>query len=349
MSMKASQMQHEKNSLDDVLKLIPKTYLTPDWKRATLYLLTLIGMLIAFFGFSWSAWHFHWVVYPISWIILGTIFASFFFLGHDCAHYSFFPSRIANVVVGHVAMLTSAYPFYSWKFVHDAHHRHTNNRRIDPQSNDWDMAWYPFSTGQFQHLKRTSPLNAQFYWALRSFVVIGATFYNMRYNHNLPFFKPSQRKKVVISIVFSIVAQVGIMAAIWRITGSAFAVFHFWIFPILVCNAWISIHTFVQHTAEDTLFFEPSRWTPYNGQVKGTINCYFPKWLSFLHCNIDIHIPHHISTRVPSYYLRQVNRILLGSRYREDMRERRVTLPYLLRQIRTCRLWNTAERRFETM
>ena len=115
-----------------------------------------------------------------------------------------------------------------------------------------------------------------FYRVLRTFIAIGAVLYNLRYNYSLTAFKPSQKSKVLGSIILSMVAQSVIVGPILMVGASWFAVFHFWIFPVLVCNTWIAIHTFVQHTAEDSVYYEPSKWTPYKGQVKGTINCYFP-------------------------------------------------------------------------
>ena len=126
-------MQTEEQSLDAVLKLIPKRFFQANSFVATLYIFALLGIAILGAGFSLVVWQNGWTgFYPISWIVLGTAFASFFFVSHACAHYSFFKSRWANVWVGHLAILPAAYPFFSWKFAHDAHHRHTNNRRLDP-------------------------------------------------------------------------------------------------------------------------------------------------------------------------------------------------------------------------
>lgn len=69
------------------------------------------------------------------------------------------------------------------------------------------------------------------------------------------------------------------------------------------------------------------------------MNCFAPRWLSCLHLNIDVHIPHHVTTTVPSYHLRAANEALAASAYAARMTERRLTLPYLRRQVRECQLW----------
>ena len=106
-------MHTEEPSLDAVLKLIPKRFFQANSLIATLYIFALLGIGMVGAGFSLVVWKNGWIgLYPISWIFLGTAFASFFFVAHDCAHYSFFKSRWANVWVGHLAILPAAYPFF---------------------------------------------------------------------------------------------------------------------------------------------------------------------------------------------------------------------------------------------
>ena len=46
------------------------------------------------------------------------------------------------------------------------------------------------------------------------------------------------------------------------------------------------------------------------GQLVSTFDVRFPAWLEYLWCHINLHIPHHISPTIPSYYLKGAGRAL---------------------------------------
>jgi omega-6 fatty acid desaturase (delta-12 desaturase) len=45
-------------------------------------------------------------------------------------------------------------------------------------------------------------------------------------------------------------------------------------------------------------------------QLSGTVHCDYPRWVEILCHDINVHIPHHISTAIPSYNLRLAHRSL---------------------------------------
>ncbi|MCU0550740.1 MAG: fatty acid desaturase, partial [Leptolyngbya sp. Prado105] len=54
----------------------------------------------------------------------------------------------------------------------------------------------------------------------------------------------------------------------------------------------------------DIQFKEPEEWDAAQAQLFGTVHCDYPKWVEFLCHDINVHIPHHLSTAIPSYNLR---------------------------------------------
>ncbi|MDF1666986.1 MAG: hypothetical protein P1V97_34905, partial [Planctomycetota bacterium] len=72
------------------------------------------------------------------------------------------------------------------------------------------------------------------------------------------------------------------------------------------------------------------------------------RWLSFIHLNIDIHIPHHVSTKVPCYNLRAANDAMLKSEFGEEMLELKMTWTYLREQVKGCRIWNAEEQSYQS-
>lgn len=42
-----------------------------------------------------------------------------------------------------------------------------------------------------------------------------------------------------------------------------------------------------------------------SGQLHSTVHCRYPRWVEILCHDINVHIPHHCSTAIPSYNLRK--------------------------------------------
>ncbi|KAE8676096.1 Omega-6 fatty acid desaturase [Hibiscus syriacus] len=51
-------------------------------------------------------------------------------------------------------------------------------------------------------------------------------------------------------------------------------------------------------------------WLGYHfwAQLTGTVHCDYPHWIEILCLDISVHIPHHVSSRIPSYNLRAAHR-----------------------------------------
>ena len=111
----------------------------------------------------------------------------------------------------------------------------------------------------------------------------------------------------------------------------------------------MSVYTFLHHTADDIPLFSKETWTAVNGQLHGTLNCRFPRWISFCHHAIDIHIPHHIAVNIPSYHLEAASRSLQESSFRPYVREIPFTWRYLFRQIYQCVWYEPSSRLYQPL
>ena len=54
------------------------------------------------------------LIYPIYWYIQGTMFTSFFVLGHDCGHGSFSRYTLLNDIIGNILHTFILAPYYPW-------------------------------------------------------------------------------------------------------------------------------------------------------------------------------------------------------------------------------------------
>ncbi len=329
--------------LRDVRAVIPAELLRPDRRRAAAVLVLVSAQVVVATAFAALVWSQRWwVAAPISWLLGSIAACSLFVAGHDCAHGSFLRSRRAMEVIGHLCMAPVLYPMRAWKYSHDAHHRETN-RLGGGEGIYFDNAWSPRREGEYAQMRENERVLAVLYRIIRLAPPVGSFLHLLGYHWRPRLFRPHHRQRVLRSMAASLAINAAIVGVVWAFTGSVLAVAHFWLIPALGFHAWMALYTFLHHTAEDIAFLDPDRWTPVAGQLDGTVNCLAPRWLSFLHLNIDVHIPHHVSTSVPSYHLRAANAAIRASEFGVRMTERPMTLGYLRRTVRACQLWRNAD------
>ena len=345
-----SQPQGEKSatkSLENVRNKISSKYFKSNYKKAVLYIFIgttfyFISILLLLYLYTINYYWF----YPLGYFIAGTAVTSLFVLGHDCGHQSLLKNNKVNDLLGHIFFLAPIYPFYAWKYSHNAHHKHTNQLYTNQKNIYYDNAWIPLTTEVYLELKTISPISAFIYKICRYFPPIGSFFHNIITHYFIKKFNEVQRKKVISSYIFLIASNLLIFILLLKYLG-IFAFFHFYILPAVFFQFWMSIYTYQHHTSETIQFYEKDEWTPYKAQIQSTYNSFFPRIISFLHFNIDVHTPHHLSTAIPSYYLRDAYEELKASPYGLDLLEAKFSIQYYIQQIMNCHLWDRKERRYK--
>merc|ERR1711884_139427 len=100
---------------------------------ASLYSLMLV-LTVGPLSVHWTVKYF--AIYPVYWLLQGTMMAAIFCLGHDCGHGSFSKSSLLNDIVGNIVHSIILVPYYPWKLSHHHHHKNTGNI-------DKDEIFYP--------------------------------------------------------------------------------------------------------------------------------------------------------------------------------------------------------------
>ncbi len=337
----------DKSTLEGIRKVISKEYFKPNSGLALFY--TFSGMAFYLFSILILAYTYinnlYWA-WPFAYFLAGTAVTSLFVLGHDCGHQSFFKNNKLNDILGHLFFIAPMYPYYGWKFSHNAHHKYTNKLVVNSNDIYYDNAWIPLTIDRYKELKKNNSFFAFLYKLSRYFPPIGSFFHNI-ITHFVPSkFNESQRKKVILSQIMLAISIVSIfLISIYY--DSIYAFFHFYIIPALFFQFWMSIYTYQHHTSEDMKFYKEDDWNPYKAQISSTYNSLFPRWLSFLHFNIDIHTPHHLSTAIPSYYLRNAYKQLKNSVYKDDILENKFSIKYYLNQVNSCHIWDEVNNKYK--
>ncbi|NJN31539.1 MAG: fatty acid desaturase [Synechococcales cyanobacterium RM1_1_8] len=238
-----------------------------------------------------------WYLLPIAWFVTGTALTGFFVIGHDCGHRSFFNNTTLNNWVGHIAFLPLVYPFHAWRILHNHHHKHTNKL-------EEDNAWTPMLPEVYD----ATPKGLQWgYHQVRGwFWWIGSVGHQLSRHFNWAQFEGKQRQQVRFSALLVLVTA-AIAFPLMFATLGVWGLVKFWLMPWLGYHFWMSTFTIVHHTAPDIPFRPAAEWNEAESQLSGTVHCKYPAWIEFLCHDINVHIPHHVSTGIPSYRLRQAH------------------------------------------
>ncbi|MGQ4650557.1 fatty acid desaturase [Lyngbya aestuarii] len=283
--------------LKDILQTLPSEVFQKNRRRAwTLVLVNVLMVSLGYVGLALAPWF----LLPLLWIFTGTALTGFFVIGHDCGHRSFANRRWVNDLVGHLAFLPLLYPFHGWRILHNYHHTHTNKL-------DVDNAWQPF---QAEFYASQGSIKQWLYQRMRGkFWWLGSIAHWALLHFNWSRFEGKQRSQVK----FSALVVLGFAAIAFPVAIATIGVWglvKFWLLPWMVYHFWMSTFTIVHHTAPDIPFTPEPEWNAAQAQLFGSVHCNYPRWVEFLCHDINVHIPHHVSTAIPFYNLRLAHRSL---------------------------------------
>jgi omega-6 fatty acid desaturase (delta-12 desaturase) len=275
-----------------ILKTLPPScFQKSPWRAWFGVLVSVVAVSLGYWGLAVAPWF----LLPPLWIFTGTALTGFFVLGHDCGHRSFSNNKWVNDIVGHILFLPLLYPFYPWRFKHDHHHQNTNLL-------EEDNAWAPFTQEIYQGL---NPVIQIFYRLLRGrFWWMGSIAHWASVHFPEDNFPPSQREQARFSNNLVIIYALILFPAILFTAGIGGWI-NFFLMPWLVYHFWMSTFTIVHHTMPEIPFKTRAQWSAPEAQLMGSVHCDYPYWVEFLCHDINWHTPHHLSTAIPFYNLRE--------------------------------------------
>lgn len=243
------------------------------------------------------------MVYSLSvsyWLtLLLSVFASgflvrIFIIFHDCGHGSFFNSPWLNRLVGIPAGLLVFTPYHKWHHDHLIHHQTVGN--LDKRGTG------DVKTLTVEEYQKMSKSQRFWYRVYRNPIVllVVAPFFLFTILFRFP--RRSRSKKEKLYTHLSTLAIVAI------ITGISF-----WIglvpfiiiqIPVLYIAAVFGTWLFyVQHQYEDVKWARTGDWDYKTMALEGSSFLKLPKVLQWFSGNIGFHHVHHLSPRIPNYYL----------------------------------------------
>lgn len=312
-------------TLQEVKRAIPKEcYELQPWRGLVAFFSSILVVALSVWGLvvtPWWAW-------PIFWFLAGTGLWGMFVIGHDCGHGSFTDNRRVNYFFGHVALLPLLYPFHSWRLQHNHHHAHAN--RVDE-----DIDWCPIPRSVYVRMKKRDQgtfrrLRTWMWWyaVIRDWATR---------TWNPKNYREKDRRMVVSSIVITLVFGLATIPTVIYFAGPL-GFLKLWVVPWIIAYAYFALITMLHHTHPEVPNLDKRRWSRAASGLALTVYCRYPRWLEFLMHDINVHVPHHISSAIPYYHLRKAH-AALESKWPEMVRETQLTPGYFMDIMKRCHLY----------
>jgi acyl-lipid omega-6 desaturase (Delta-12 desaturase) len=217
-----------------------------------------------------------------------------FIIFHDCGHGSFFKSRRLNDAIGIITGLLSFTPYYRWRHDHAMHHA---------TAGDLDRRGFgdvPTLTVE-EYLARSS-WKKFVYRVIRQPLVLFTLGSTGTFLIGHRFATKTCGKQERYSVYWTNLAL--LLITILMSLAIGFKAFVLVQLPILVIGTSVGVWLFyVQHQFEGVYWERHDRWDYVSAALKGSSYYKLPGILQWFTGNIGFHHIHHLSPRIPNYFL----------------------------------------------
>jgi len=237
----------------------------------------------------------YWITLALAFPAAGFLTRSFI-ICHDCGHGSFFKSRKANRILGFLTGLLTFLPAYYWSHEHAKHHAHAGDLDHRGAGDIWTL-----TVQEYLALPRWQQIWYRLY--RNPFFLLGLAplflfFVNYRY------WRPGDNSRARWSTVQTNLALVAIVTVASLTIG--FKAYVMIQLPIMLvagaCGIWLF---YVQHQFENTYWERYEEWNYVRHALEGSSFYKLPRALQWFSGNIGFHHVHHLSPRIPNYYLQE--------------------------------------------
>jgi fatty acid desaturase len=222
-----------------------------------------------------------WPVLIAGYIVIGTCIHAMAVLVHEGSHYSIFRSRILDRWVGFLMGVPVLVSFSAYRTLHGFHHRYTRDVG-DPD--------------EFLHVtENRTALEVLFY----SWLVFGTPIYLIHVAVTaLKLGKPRERFEVITEYVLLAMICAGVAFLCQRFDGWSILL-HCWALPMIIAMLFGNIRSWAEH-----------QMTQPGHPLTQTRTVVSNRVVSFLMCNLNYHLEHHLCPGIPWYNLPKLHDML---------------------------------------
>ncbi len=219
-----------------------------------------------------------------------------FILFHDCSHGSFFPSRKANRIVGHIIGTLTFTAFGSWQHGHGVHHSTSGNLDRRTIGEVWTLTAQEYvDSPWWRRLGYRIYRNPVFMFGIAPlllFVIV------QRKPHKLD----NKRQRRSVWITNGVIAAIVLLASVTIGLGTYLLIQ----LPIMYFAGMAGIWLFyVQHQFDPGYWKREEEWHTVDAAMEGSSYYKLPKVFQWFSANIGLHHVHHLRPRIPNYNLQR--------------------------------------------
>jgi fatty acid desaturase len=228
-----------------------------------------------------SIWPNWWIRLP-GYVIIGTAIHAMAVLTHEASHYSMFRSRRWDRWVGFLMGAPVFVSHTAYRVLHNYHHKYTREDE-DPD--------------EFNNVTRSRFLLSLLFY---SWLIIGTPVYLIHVTVT-GLVRGSWRDR--FDIITEYVLLIGMFGGgflVARHFGRLDILLHCWALPMIIAMVFGNVRSWAEHTM--TLPGDP---------LTRTRTVRSNRLVSFLMCNLNYHLEHHLCPGIPWYNLPKMHRLLL--------------------------------------
>jgi len=296
MANKSDIQQTGKRSWRDIIA----RYEAPDtWRSLWQVVNSILPYLLLWYGMWLSLSVSYWITLGLAFVAAGFL-VRIFIIFHDCGHGAFFKSKKANAILGSVAGVLTLTPYDSWRHEHAVHHATAGDLDRRGTGDIWTL-----TVKEYRALPLWRKIGYRLYRNPIVMFGLGPIFmFFLRYRlpKNL-----SAKSREYRSILGTNIGIIGVAAAVGFLIG--FKEFALIQLPITLISSSIGIWLFyVQHQFEGVYWRRNDNWDYLTTALEGSSFYKLPKILQWFTGNIGFHHIHHLSPRIPNYFLEKCHK-----------------------------------------
>lgn len=287
-----SKQQTSNNGL--VWREVVAKYQDPDIRRSIWQIINSIGPYLILWVLMWLSLDVsYWLTLALS-VLAAGFMVRIFIIFHDCGHGSFFKSKQANRFWGFITGVLTFTPYEQWRHEHSLHHASAGNLDRRGHGDVWTLTYKEYFA-----LPRMKRLGYRLFRHPLIMFGLGPTY---TFFISGRFARPGDSPRARRSVLFTNLALLGIISIASLLIGiRAYLLIQV---PIMVIGGAAGVWLFyVQHNFDPSYWERTDEWDFTLAALKGSSFYKLPKILQWFTGNIGIHHIHHLSPRIPNYYL----------------------------------------------
>lgn len=273
-------------------------YTLPSTRRSLVQTGTALGiylasvtLLIVLVNYQFPVW----IILVLS-LCTAPIIVQLFIIFHDCCHTSYFKSRKACSLLGHILGVLTFTAYFDWQRTHAIHHRFMANLEKRGVGDIWLM-----TVDEYRQAGKWLKVRYRLYRHPLVIIFISAPFLFLILNR---FPSKGFRAREVQSVLFTDCMLILLTTCLAVSFGWQALMLIF--LPMILGASMLGVWLFyIQHQFRRVYWSHNSEWNRLRAAMEGSSFYKMPSFLRWLSGNIGYHHIHHLAPRIPNYRLKE--------------------------------------------